>query len=145
MGRGDACVLSVAMAAESSLSLPACQGCHRPFRAGYVIRTGDCCTHLRVRTVLCMDTYSLVEARNQLGQLVGRVRHGREHILISEYGKPAAVLMPIEELEELQRFRDEADLALAQSIREDPESRWIPQDEVLAVIEADEAADRKAC
>ncbi|MGK5734075.1 type II toxin-antitoxin system Phd/YefM family antitoxin [Streptomyces sp. URMC 124] len=92
-----------------------------------------------------MDTYSLVEARNQLGQLVGRVRHGREPILISEYGKPAAVLMPIEELEELQRLRDEADLALAQSIREDPEARWVPQDEVLAVIEADEAADRKAC
>jgi prevent-host-death family protein len=37
-----------------------------------------------------MDTYPLVEARNQLGQLVGRVRHGQEHILITEYGKPAA-------------------------------------------------------
>ncbi|MFF3565656.1 type II toxin-antitoxin system Phd/YefM family antitoxin [Streptomyces sp. NPDC002574] len=41
-----------------------------------------------------MDTYPLVEARNQLGQLVGRVRHGHEHILISEYGKPAAALIP---------------------------------------------------
>ncbi|MEV5381170.1 type II toxin-antitoxin system Phd/YefM family antitoxin [Streptomyces nondiastaticus] len=92
-----------------------------------------------------MDTYSLVEARNQLGQLVGRVRHGHEHILISEYGKPAAALIPIEELEELQRLRDEADLALARSVREDPGARWISQDEVLAVLEADEAADRKAC
>ncbi|MFE5873373.1 type II toxin-antitoxin system Phd/YefM family antitoxin [Streptomyces roseifaciens] len=55
-----------------------------------------------------MDTYSLVEARNQLGQLVGRVRHGHEHIIITEYGKPAAAVIPIEELEELQRFRDEA-------------------------------------
>ncbi|MFH8785927.1 type II toxin-antitoxin system Phd/YefM family antitoxin [Streptomyces roseoverticillatus] len=92
-----------------------------------------------------MDTYSLVDARNQLGQLVGRVRHGHEHILISEYGKPAAALIPIEELEELQRLRDEADLALARSVAEDPDARWIPHDEVMAILEADEAADRKAC
>ncbi|WP_160330278.1 type II toxin-antitoxin system Phd/YefM family antitoxin [Streptomyces roseifaciens] len=92
-----------------------------------------------------MDTYSLVEARNQLGQLVGRVRHGHEHIIITEYGKPAAAVVPIEVLDELQRLRDEADLALAQSVREAPDARWIPQDEVLAVLEADEAADRKAC
>ncbi|MFF5028039.1 type II toxin-antitoxin system Phd/YefM family antitoxin [Streptomyces collinus] len=37
-----------------------------------------------------MRTYPLAEARNQLGKLVGRVRHGQEHILITEYGRPAA-------------------------------------------------------
>ncbi|MEU7105500.1 type II toxin-antitoxin system Phd/YefM family antitoxin [Streptomyces stramineus] len=55
-----------------------------------------------------MDTYPLVEARNQLGQLVGRVRHGHEQILISEYGKPAAALIPVGHLEELLRLREAA-------------------------------------
>ncbi|MER5784776.1 type II toxin-antitoxin system Phd/YefM family antitoxin [Streptomyces mobaraensis] len=91
-----------------------------------------------------MDKYPLVEARNQLGQLVGRVRHGHERIVITEYGKPAAVIMPIEEMEELQRFRDEADLALARSIREDPNATWIPFDEAVAMIEAEDVTERKA-
>ncbi|MEN2424320.1 type II toxin-antitoxin system prevent-host-death family antitoxin [Streptomyces rimosus] len=57
------------------------------------------------------ETYPLVQARSGLGQLVSRVRHGRAHIVISEYGKPAAALVPVDELEELRRLRDEADIA----------------------------------
>ncbi|UJA08958.1 type II toxin-antitoxin system Phd/YefM family antitoxin [Streptomyces collinus] len=55
-----------------------------------------------------MRTYPLAEARNQLGKLVGRVRHGQEHILITAYGRPAAALIPVSELEELQRLQDDA-------------------------------------
>ncbi|MBC2875298.1 MULTISPECIES: type II toxin-antitoxin system Phd/YefM family antitoxin [Streptomyces] len=90
-----------------------------------------------------METYPLVEARNQLGQLVGRVRHGHEHIVITEYGKPAAALIPIGELEEYERLRDEADLARAKAVAEDPGSRWIPHDQVEALLAADEAAEGK--
>ncbi|MFF4221106.1 MULTISPECIES: type II toxin-antitoxin system Phd/YefM family antitoxin [Streptomyces] len=87
-----------------------------------------------------MDTYSLVEARNQLGQLVGRVRHGHEHILISEYGKPAAALIPIEELEELQRLRDKDDLAEAQARWDETGRSGIPHDEFMAQLEAEDRA-----
>lgn len=75
------------------------------------------CAHLRVCTVWVMEdeTYPLVQARNELGQLVSRVRHGRAHIVISEYGRPAAALVPVDELEELRRLRDEADIAEARS------------------------------
>jgi prevent-host-death family protein len=66
------------------------------------------------------DGILLVEARNRLGLLVGRVRHGHEHILISEYGKPAAALIPIAGLEELQRLRDETDVAEIRARRETP-------------------------
>ncbi|MFF9018394.1 type II toxin-antitoxin system Phd/YefM family antitoxin [Streptomyces sp. NPDC014870] len=88
-----------------------------------------------------MDTYPLVEARNQLGQLVGRVRHGREHILISEYGKPAAALVPIEELAELQRLRDEADIAEARRRETDPGGMRLGHEEFMAQLEAE---DREA-
>ncbi|WP_329401387.1 type II toxin-antitoxin system Phd/YefM family antitoxin [Streptomyces melanogenes] len=88
-----------------------------------------------------METYPLVEARNQLGQLVGRVRHGGEHILISEYGKPAAALVPIEELEELERLRDEADLALARARDAAPSGPSMTHDEFMAQLETE---DRQA-
>ncbi|MGK5639044.1 type II toxin-antitoxin system Phd/YefM family antitoxin [Streptomyces sp. URMC 126] len=92
-----------------------------------------------------MESYPLVEARNRLGQLVGRVRHGHghEHIVITEYGKPAAVLVPVGVMEELRRLRDEADLASAKAVAEDPASRWIPFDEVETLLAADEAAEGK--
>lgn len=88
-----------------------------------------------------MDTYPLVEARNRLGQLVGRVRHGREHILISEYGKPAAALVPIEELEELERLRDEADIAEARAREAVPAGAPMTHEEFMAQLEAE---DRQA-
>ncbi|GGJ58540.1 type II toxin-antitoxin system prevent-host-death family antitoxin [Streptomyces brasiliensis] len=57
------------------------------------------------------ETFPLVQARNELGQLVNRVRHGHETIVISDYGTPAAALIPVDELAELRRLRDEADIA----------------------------------
>jgi prevent-host-death family protein len=63
-----------------------------------------------------METYPLVEAQNRLRQLIGRVRHAHERIVISEHGRPAAVLIPMmEELDELRRLRDAADIAEAAS------------------------------
>lgn len=87
---------------------------------------------------LAMETYPLVEARNQLGQLVGRVRHGHEHILITEYGKPAAALIPISELEELQRLRDEADIAEVRARETTPSGPPMAHDEFMAQLEAED-------
>ncbi len=88
-----------------------------------------------------METVSLVEARNHLGQLVGRVRHGHEHILISEYGKPAAALVPVEELEELRRLRDEADIAEARLREADRRGTPLSHDAFMAQLEDE---DRQA-
>ncbi|KPI24010.1 prevent-host-death family protein [Actinobacteria bacterium OV320] len=90
---------------------------------------------------LSMETYPLVEARNQLGQLVGRVRHGQEHILITEYGRPAAALIPISELEELQRLRDEADIAEARAREAAPSGQSMSHDAFMDQLEAE---DRQA-
>lgn len=75
---------------------------------------GNSRTHPPMCTVPGMDeTYPLVQARSELGQLVNRVRHGHETIVISDYGAPAAALIPVGELTELRRLRDEADIAEA--------------------------------
>ncbi len=41
-----------------------------------------------------MESYGIEEARNQLGDLIERVRVAGEHIAISRYGKPSAVIVP---------------------------------------------------
>ncbi|WP_158575968.1 type II toxin-antitoxin system Phd/YefM family antitoxin [Streptomyces corynorhini] len=86
-----------------------------------------------------MDSYPLVEARNQLGQLVSRVRYGHEEIVISEYGRPAAALVSIEELEELRRIRDEADIAEAEARRAAPTGPSLTHDEFMAQLDAEDA------
>lgn len=61
------------------------------------------------------DTYPLVKARSELGQLIARVRYGRETIVISDYGNPAAALISVDELAELRALLDESDIAEAES------------------------------
>lgn len=53
-----------------------------------------------------MESYGIEEARNQLGDLVERVRVGGEHIGITRYGKSAVVLVPVKWYE---RVGDESD------------------------------------
>ncbi|MGW7006574.1 type II toxin-antitoxin system Phd/YefM family antitoxin [Streptomyces sp. NPDC054933] len=86
------------------------------------------------------ETYSLVQARNELGQLVNRVRHGHETIVISDYGTPAAVLIPVDELAELRRLRDEADVAEADR-RKAASGPQVTHEEFMAELEAE---DRQA-
>jgi prevent-host-death family protein len=43
-----------------------------------------------------MESYGIEEARNQLGDLIDRVRVKGEHIVITRYGKRAAVIVPAE-------------------------------------------------
>ncbi|MEU5547946.1 type II toxin-antitoxin system prevent-host-death family antitoxin [Streptomyces sioyaensis] len=90
------------------------------------------------------EMYPLVEARNQLGQLVGRVRHGNEHIVISEYGKPAAALIPIREFEELRQLRDEADIAEAARRQTASAGAPMSHDAFMAELEAEERRGQAA-
>lgn len=49
-----------------------------------------------------MESYGIEEARNQLGDLVERVRISGEHITLTRYGKPAVILVPVGWCEEMQ-------------------------------------------
>ncbi|MFI1855541.1 type II toxin-antitoxin system Phd/YefM family antitoxin [Streptomyces sp. NPDC020480] len=84
------------------------------------------------------QTYPLVEARNELGQLVNRVRHGHETIVISDYGTPAAALVPLDELAELRRLRDEADIAEAES-RKAEGGPVVTHETFMAELDAEDA------
>ena len=62
----------------------------------------------------------IAEARDVLGQLVGRVQYGRERIVLTRHGRPAAALVPIDDHETLERLEDEIDLADALAALREP-------------------------
>jgi prevent-host-death family protein len=84
-----------------------------------------------------METYPL-NAGDPLDELVGRVRGGHQPILLSRSGEPVAAVVTIGEFREYERLRDEADLALARSIVEDPDTVWISHEEAMVILDADE-------
>lgn len=45
-----------------------------------------------------VHTYSVKDFRAALGEIVGRIRHTRETVIIERYGKPVARLMPFEDV-----------------------------------------------
>ena len=51
----------------------------------------------------------ITEARDVLGQLVGRVQYGHERIVLTRHGRPAAALVPMDDHEALERLEDEID------------------------------------
>lgn len=49
-------------------------------------------------------TLSVVEARRQFADLLGRVAYGREEIVIERTGRPMAILINLEEYRRLKRL-----------------------------------------
>lgn len=62
------------------------------------------------------------EAREQFADLVNRAAYGHERVLVSRRGRPIAAIVPIEDIELLERIEDETDLRLAEEALADPEN-----------------------
>ena len=56
-----------------------------------------------------MTTLTTVDLRTNLSDVLGRVRHGHERIMITKSGKPVAALIPFDELEAIEALEDELD------------------------------------
>ena len=53
-----------------------------------------------------MSTHSLRDVRDQLSEVIDRVEHHHERVVVTRNGKPAAVIMSPEDLAELQETID---------------------------------------
>lgn len=85
----------------------------------------------------------IATAQTRLTELVERVRLGRQRVLISEQGDPVVALISAGELDELQAAQDAADLHEALKAKA-AGGKWVPHDEVVASLAADEAAEPAA-
>ena len=62
------------------------------------------------------------EARKAFSDALNRVAYGGERIIVHRRGKDVAVLIPLEDLELLERIEDRIDLAEAREALKEPSS-----------------------
>jgi prevent-host-death family protein len=55
-----------------------------------------------------MSEMPISDAREHLGEIVGRARYGGEETILTHYGAPAAVIISFEEYQRLKQARDGA-------------------------------------
>jgi prevent-host-death family protein len=79
-------------------------------------------------------TCPVPQAGSHLAELVDRARRSHERVVLTEHGQPAAVLISVDELDELQRFQDDSDIALCEAISARNE-RAVPHDEFMASLD----------
>jgi prevent-host-death family protein len=83
-------------------------------------------------------SFPLPEARDHLDELVARARHARERVVLTEKDEPAAVLISVDELAELQHAQDLADIAHCQAIKAKNEP-GVPHEEFMAALDAEDS------
>ncbi len=72
-----------------------------------------------------MPTITSTEARKHLTDILNRVYHGKERITVTRRGKPAAVFVPAEDVELLERIEDAVDLAEAREALKEVEGEEV--------------------
>ncbi len=83
-----------------------------------------------------MDSCALREFRRELSDITGRVQHRGERVVVSRNGKPAFAVVPVDDLEALQRLEDEIDLADARKARKE-RGRNIPLKKEQVMVSLD--------
>jgi len=79
-------------------------------------------------------TCPVPQAGSHLAELVDHTRRSHERVVLTEHGQPAAVLISIDDLDELQRFQDDSDIALCEAInaRHEP---GVPHEQFMASLD----------
>ena len=75
-------------------------------------------------TVLPMTTMTLREFRDGAGRVLEAIERTHEPVIITKYERPVAVLIGIDEWEELEAFRDRQDAAAIARSR--AEGQFVP-------------------
>lgn len=81
-------------------------------------------------------TCPVPQAGRHLAELVDRARHSHERVVLTERGQPAAVLISVDDLDELQRFQDDSDIALCEAINARNE-QGVPHDQFMASLDTE--------
>lgn len=100
----------------------------------YCVYCGSRLTTTRKEPPAMTTTIPLATLRSELGDTINRTHHGKDRITITRNGKPAAAIIPIEDLKYLEAVEDACDAAeLNEAIAGDDGYR-IPLNDVLNQI-----------
>jgi prevent-host-death family protein len=67
------------------------------------------------------DHISTAEARNHFSEVINRAAYGKERIVLTRRGKDIVGVVPVEDVELLQRLEDQIDINLADAIKKEIE------------------------
>lgn len=70
-----------------------------------------------------MSAMSASDAREHFAEVVNRTAYGKERVVLTNRGKPLAVLVPIEDLELLEQIEDKQDLLEALTAEAEAQKR----------------------
>lgn len=79
-----------------------------------------------------LNAISLVNLRKSLGDIVNRVSFAQERTTISKNGKTVAALIPVEDLDLLEKLEAQADLMALRQAREEDDGARISLEDFLA-------------
>lgn len=82
--------------------------------------------------------FPLPDARQHLDEIVARAQRDHERIVLTEHGKPTAVLISVAELDELQQAQDLADIALCEAIKSKNEP-GLTHEQFMAALDAEDS------
>ncbi|MBM3498044.1 MAG: type II toxin-antitoxin system Phd/YefM family antitoxin [Armatimonadetes bacterium] len=81
----------------------------------------------------------LTQLRRKTAAIVDRVASQGGRIVVERRGKPVAALVPLDDLtllEKIEELEDRLDAAEAERILSDPNTVWVPWEEVEAQLKA---------
>jgi prevent-host-death family protein len=91
-----------------------------------------------------MITVSVTQARENLSDLLGKVQHGQEDVLIQRHGKTVAVMISVEAMAHYEALEDAELGKMVADIYADPNydpNDTMPAEEFFAQLRAEEAAE----
>jgi len=77
-----------------------------------------------------MDTVTATELKNRIGATLNDVEFRGQRVVLKRQGRPAAAIIPIEDLRLLERLEDELDVRELERVLADPNEEWLTLDEV---------------
>jgi prevent-host-death family protein len=89
--------------------------------------------------VLVMVTYTMTQATKQTAEMVNEARYTNEPVLITDHGKPAAVVISPSLLAHYQALEDAADLAAIEAIKAGGGPHWVSNDDAQRLMDEIEA------
>lgn len=95
--------------------------------------------------MMSMSTYTMTDAARRTADLVNEARYGHHPVMITDHGKPAAVVISPEMMARYQALEDAADMAVIEDIKARGPV-WISNDDAQRMmnqwLDEAEAADQ---
>jgi prevent-host-death family protein len=68
------------------------------------------------------NSIAVSDLRDSLADVLGRVQYAKERVVVTNYGRPVGVIVPLDDLELIEALEDQVDVQAALEARNDPEN-----------------------